>query len=88
MRKTLLVSLVFVMSGLFTWSLFGSFYIREVTGQKCGPETVIPCNMYDITRDVNILEEYRIYIASLTGLLLIVSLIALFKFGKQKARKS
>jgi hypothetical protein len=76
------------MSGLFTWSLFGSFYVKEVIGQKCGPETVIPCIMYDITRDVNILEEYRIHTASLTGLLLVISLIVLFKFSKQEARKS
>lgn len=77
--------LVFLTSGLFIWSLFGSFYTKEVIGQQCGIETVVPCIMYDITRNVDILNKYRLYVALLTGLLLVASFFMLFKFGKQKA---
>ena len=72
---------------LFCWTLFGSFHIEEVIGQQCGPEMVVPCIMYDITREVDILATYRPYAASATGLLLIVS-VGIFltqkKHNKQK----
>ncbi len=88
MRRFLLVILLFATSGLFTWSLFGSFYIKEVIGQQCGAEAVVPCVMYDITRDVNILDQYRVYVVLITGLLLVTSLIMLFKFGKHRVRRT
>jgi len=88
MKKMLLVVLAVLIFAILCWSLFGSFYIKEVIGQQCGLEMVVPCIKYDITREVDILDKYRTYAASIAGMLFIVSIVLLLKFGKQDARKS
>lgn len=76
------------MFGLFCWSLFGSFNIEEVTGQKCGPWTVVPCIMHDVTRTIDILDKYRFYAVSIAGLLLVLSLVAPYIISRYDDRKA
>ena len=78
--KIILVILTILTFGLFCWSLFGSYKVIE-TGQECGLEMVAPCILYDYTREVDVLEKNRVYIASIAGLLFASSSVALFKFG-------
>lgn len=86
MRKIFLITTTFAF-GIFVWSIFGSINVQEVIGKQCGPEAVVPCIMYNVTREIDILEKYRIYAVSATGLLFIISSIILLKFGKQNDRR-
>jgi len=72
---------------LFCWTLFGSFHVKEVIGRRCGPEMVVPCIMYDVTREVDILDTYRPYATSATGLVFIISAVIFLAHKKHNKQK-
>ncbi len=84
-RILLLVFLVALMFTLFLYASFGSFTIREVVGQACGLETVVPCIMHDVTKTIDILQENRLVAMIVTAGLFITSSVLLLRVLFKKA---